>query len=71
MKIREADAFDERYARFDASAAEETIHELELQFQNGEIDRYTYFEKKRSLVRLFLKATTAPKRRPRGGGLDA
>jgi hypothetical protein len=39
------------------------IAELEEQYAAGEIDRHAYLEKKRGLVRLFLKATTQPKRR--------
>lgn len=53
-------------SRFDATAAEETLRELEAQYENGEIERHAYFEKKSSLVRLFLKSTTSPRRKPRG-----
>lgn len=53
-------------SRFDAAAAEETLRELEAQYANGEIERHAYFEKKSSLVRLFLKSTTSPRRKPRG-----
>ncbi|MGJ0203244.1 hypothetical protein NHL51_03655 [Leucobacter sp. gxy201] len=63
MRIRETRDFGEQHSRFDASAAEETLRELEAQYAAGEIERHAYFEKKQSLVRLFLKATTNPKRR--------
>jgi len=49
-------------ARFDASAADETLRELDEQFAAGLIERHAYLEKKRSLVRLFVKATTNPSR---------
>lgn len=65
MKIRESNHIGGA-SRYDAAAAEETLRELEEQYANGEIERHAYFEKKRSLVRLFLKATTSPTRKPRG-----
>ena len=63
MRIREHEFFDGSASRYDASAAEETIAELDAQFAAGDIDARAYFEKKQSLVRLFLKATTRPRRR--------
>lgn len=62
MRIRETSAIGSQ-SRYDATAAEETLQELEAQYAAGEIERHAYFEKKRSLVRLFLKATTNPKRK--------
>lgn len=60
MGIRENSALHLHASRFDTSSAEETMRELEEQYAAGEIETHAYFEKKRSLVRLFLKATTAP-----------
>ncbi|MFF8816739.1 hypothetical protein ACF07D_01915 [Leucobacter sp. NPDC015123] len=65
MKIR-ANTTIGGASRFDATAAEETLRELEEQYARGEIERHAYFEKKSSLVRLFLKSTTSPRRKPRG-----
>jgi len=65
VKIRENLEFGEQHSRFDAAAAEETLRELEEQYAAGDIDKRAYFEKKQSLVRLFLKATTSPRRRQR------
>lgn len=64
MRIRESTNIGGG-SRFTAESAEETLHELEQQYAAGEIERHAYFEKKRSLVRLFLKATTNPTRKPR------
>lgn len=36
--------------------------ELEAQYERGEIERQAYFERKRGLVRLFLKAITRQRR---------
>lgn len=68
MSIRETSGFDGTHSRFDASAAEETMRELEDQHARGEIETHAYLIKKRSLVTLFLKATTNPKRRYRDEG---
>ncbi|UOQ58082.1 hypothetical protein MUN78_04350 [Leucobacter allii] len=65
MSIREGQSIGGNSSRFDASAAEETLHELEEQYAAGEIETHAYLEKKRSLVRLFVKATTNPRRRHR------
>lgn len=65
MRIRSVNEFGEQHSRFDAAAAEETLRELEAQYAAGEIEPHAYFEKKQSLVRLFLKATTNPRRRRR------
>lgn len=62
MKIRETGSIGDA-SRYDASAATETLAELEAQYATGEIDTHVYFAKKRSLVRIFLKATTSPMRR--------
>lgn len=61
MKIREANNIGGG-SRFTADSAEETLKELEQQYAAGEIEQHAYFEKKRSLVRLFVKATTNPTR---------
>ncbi|WP_336658934.1 hypothetical protein [Leucobacter sp. USHLN153] len=71
MAIRETHTLANGYSRFDASSAEETLRELEEQYAAGELSRYAYFEKKRSLVRLFVKSTTSPKRRRRDTDYDA
>lgn len=63
MAIKSTGGLDDAASRFTADSAEETMRELEDQYARGEIDRNAYFIKKRSLVRLYLKATTAPKRR--------
>lgn len=62
MTIRENSGIGSS-SRFDAAAAEETLSELDAQYAAGQIDRHAYFLKKRSLVSLFLKATTDPKPR--------
>lgn len=67
MKIRETGTIGSQ-SRFDAPAAEETLQELEAQYAAGEIEKHAYFEKKRSLVRLFVKATTSPLRKYRDEG---
>lgn len=71
MAIREIGGLggDTGASRFTAEAAAETLRELEEQYAAGELDPQVYFAKKRNLVRLFLKATTAPvrKRRPTAG----
>ena len=61
MKIRTSTTIGQS-SRYDAAAAEETLRELDEQYARGEIEPHAYFEKKRSLVRLFLKSTTSPKR---------
>lgn len=65
MKIRSSDDFGQDRSRFDAAAADETLAELDAQYAAGELERHAYFIKKRALVRQFVKATTAPKRRYR------
>ncbi|MCW2289430.1 hypothetical protein [Leucobacter luti] len=70
MGIRSSTEFGEQYSRFDAAAAEDTLRELDEQFAAGEIEAHAYFEKKQSLVRLFLKATTNPRRIRRAENYD-
>ncbi|MBC9953223.1 hypothetical protein ICM05_00990 [Leucobacter sp. cx-42] len=70
MKIRSDNSFGELQSRFDANAAKETLRELDEQYANGELERRTYFEKKRSLVQLFIKATTNPRRKHREENFD-
>lgn len=65
MPIRDSHEFGSQHSRFDASAAEETLRELDAQYAAGDIEAHAYFEKKQSLVRLFLKATTNPIRKHR------
>jgi len=65
MAIREGSGLDAGASRYDAAHAERVIGELDEQYARGEIERHAYLEKKRGLVRLFLKATTDPKRRRR------
>lgn len=63
MAIREDGGLHVSASRYDAAHAETVIAELEEQYAAGEIERHAYLEKKRGLVRLFLKATTQPKKR--------
>ncbi len=70
MKIRDTNDFGPQHSRFNASAAEETLRELEEQYAAGEIEKHAYFEKKSSLVRLFLKATTSPRKKHREENYD-
>lgn len=65
MAIREQGGLDGGASRYDASHAADVIAELDAQYAAGEIERHAYLTKKQSLVRLYLKATTAPRRRPR------
>ncbi len=65
MAIRENRELDAGASRYDAAHAETVIAELEAQYAAGEIERHAYLEKKRGLVRLFLKSTTQPKKRRR------
>ncbi|MEV8337068.1 hypothetical protein [Leucobacter sp. NPDC077196] len=71
MGIREEHTLANGYSRFDATSAEETLQELEAQFEAGELSRHAYFEKKRALVRLFVKSTTTPHRRRRDTDYDS
>lgn len=71
MGIREEHTLANGYSRFDASTAEETLQELEAQYEAGQLSRYAYFEKKQSLVRLFVKSTTSPRRKRRDTDYDA
>lgn len=66
MSIRESSGFDHVHSRFDTAAAEDTLRELEEQHARGEIETQAYLIKKQSLVRLFLKATTNPRKRSSG-----
>ena len=52
----------ERQLQETVSGRDARIAELEAQYAAGEIERHAYFEKKRSLVHIYLKATTSPKR---------
>ncbi|GAB2550129.1 hypothetical protein [Leucobacter ruminantium] len=70
MGIREQGGLDASASRYDAEHSTSTIRELERQFERGELSRHAYFEKKQALVRLFLKATTQPRRRRRVENYD-
>ncbi|PRI11224.1 hypothetical protein [Leucobacter massiliensis] len=61
--IRDSGALEPAASRYDAAHAERVIAELEAQYAAGDIERHAYLEKKRGLVRLFVKATTQPRRR--------
>lgn len=63
MGIRESSGFSRDGSAYDAQHAADSIAELEAQYAAGEIERHAYFEKKRSLVHIFMKATTSPERR--------
>lgn len=65
MAIRESRGLDAGASRYDAAHTVEVLAELEQQFEAGEIELHAYLEKKRGLVRLFVKSTTRPKRRNR------
>ncbi len=71
LGIREEHTLANGYSRFDAATAEETLRELEAQFEAGELSRHAYFEKKQALVRLFVKSTTSPRRKRRDTDYDA
>lgn len=68
MSVRETGGIDGSHSRFGAVAAEETLRELEAQHARGEIETHAYLIKKQSLVRLFVKATTTPRRVRRDDG---
>lgn len=65
MKIRATDAFDTSHSRFEAESAAQSIAELEAEYAAGRIAAPAYFERKQSLVRLYLRQTTSPRRRRR------
>jgi len=50
---------------FDADYTAASIAELEQQRAAGQIEPHAYLIKKQALVRLYLKSTTKPRRRPR------
>lgn len=62
MAIREQQGLEVSASRFDAEHTAESIRELEEQYAAGEIEPPAYLMKKHALVRLYLKATTTPKR---------
>lgn len=65
MRIWEETSITAGSGGFDAEYTAMSIHELEQQLERGEIETSTYLQKKQALVRLYLKATTSPKRRRR------
>ena len=65
MKIWEESSVSRENGRFDAEYTAESIRELEEQREAGEIEPHAYLIKKQALVRLYLKATTTPRRKRR------
>lgn len=65
MKIRSSAEFEHAHSRFEAASAAESIADLEEQYAAGKIEPHVYFERKHSLVRLYLKQSTSPRRRRR------
>lgn len=65
MKIWEENSVSRENGLFDAEYTAESIRELEEQREAGEIEPYAYLIKKQALVRLYLKATTTPRRKRR------
>lgn len=63
MSIREESSISRDVGRFDAEYTAESIQELEEQRERGEIEPHAYLIKKQALVRLYLKATTSPRRK--------
>lgn len=70
MKIRENNDFNRKQGTYDADHAAAAIKELDQQRAAGEIEPHAYLTKKRSLVRLYLKATTTPRRKQYDEGFD-
>lgn len=70
MKIRENSDFNREQGIYDADHAAAAIAELDQQRENGEIEPPAYLVKKRSLVRLYLRATTTPRRKHYDEGFD-
>lgn len=65
MNIHENSGIERGAGRFDAEYTAASIAELEEQYARGDIEPHAYLIKKQALVKLYLKATTAPKRRRR------
>lgn len=65
MRIREESNLNRGGALFDTRYTAESIRELEEQYAAGEIEPHAYLVKKQALVKLYLKSTTSPRRRPR------
>ena len=63
MKIWEENSVSRENGLFDAEYTAESIRELEEQREAGEIEPHAYLIKKQALVRLYLKATTTPRRK--------
>lgn len=70
MKIRENSDFNRAQGIYDADHAAAAIEELDQQRATGEIEPHAYLIKKRSLVRLYLKATTTPRRKQHDDGFN-
>jgi hypothetical protein len=65
VRIWEENSVSRDNGLFDLEYTAESIRELEEQHEAGEIEPYAYLLKKQALVRLYLKATTSPRRRRR------
>jgi len=65
VRIREQRDLGKEQGGYTAEYTAASIEELDQQYADGEIERHAYFMKKRVLVRLYLKATTSPRRRRR------
>ncbi len=63
MKIWDDSELNRAGGLFDAEYTAESIQELEEQKERGEIEPHAYLIKKQALVRLYLKATTTPRRK--------
>lgn len=63
MRIWEESGISREVGRFDAEYTAESIQELEEQKERGEIEPHAYLIKKQALVKLYLKATTSPRRK--------
>lgn len=70
MKIRESSDFNREQGTYDADHAAAAIEELDQQRASGEIEPHAHLIKKRSLVRLYLKATTTPRRKQHDDGFN-
>lgn len=65
MKIRSTAAFDLSHSRYEAQSAAQSLEDLDAEYAAGAIEAGAYLERKQSLVRLFLRQTTSPRRRRR------
>lgn len=61
MKIRETTTIGNA-SQSTAESGDETLQELTAQYENGDIEKHAYFEKKCALIRLFLKSAAKQNR---------